>query len=82
MFKSMNCENLRETSQKIIVDTFAPRSSLTGDNRKRRGSRRPKGERKRRGEKKKGGERRKGGEGRKGGERRRKSHSIWDGIRN
>jgi len=70
MFKSMNCENLRETSQKIIVDTFAPRSSVTGDNRKRRGSRRPKGERKRSGQRK------------RGGERKKKSHSIWDGIRN
>jgi len=58
MFKSMDCSNLKETSQKIIVDTFAPRSSVTGDKRKRRGSRRQKGDRK------------------------RKSHSIWDGIRN
>ena len=24
MFKSMDCDNLRETSQKMIVDTFAP----------------------------------------------------------
>ena len=24
MFKSMDCDNLRETSQKIIVETFAP----------------------------------------------------------
>lgn len=76
MFKSMNCENLRETSQKIIVDTFAPRSSITGDKRKRRGSRRPKGERK------KDGERKKGAENKRGRERKKKSHSIWDGIRN
>ena len=72
----MNCENLRETSQKIIVDTFAPRSSITGDKRKRRGSRRPKGERK------KDGERKKGAENKRGRERKKKSHSIWDGIRN
>ena len=25
MFKSMDCDNLKETSQKMIVDTFAPR---------------------------------------------------------
>merc|ERR1719167_881221 len=70
MFKSMNCENLKETSQKIIVDTFAPISSVTGDKRKRRGSRRPKGERKRSGQRK------------RGGEKKKKSPSIWDGIRN
>ena len=28
MFKSMDCDNLRETAQKIIVDTFAPVSSM------------------------------------------------------
>ena len=28
MFKSMDCDNLRETSQKIIVDTFAPVTSM------------------------------------------------------
>ena len=43
MFKQMNCENLRETSQKMIVETFAP-STLGGhegnaDLRSRRGSR-------------------------------------------
>merc|ERR1719228_969076 len=43
MFKSMNCDNLKETSQKIIVDTFAPRSSIIGEKRKRRGSRGQKG---------------------------------------
>jgi len=36
MFKSMDCDNLKETSQKMIVDTFAPRQ----DSRRRRGSRR------------------------------------------
>jgi len=40
MFKSMDCNNLRETSQKIIVDTFAPIASVTGEHRRRRGSRR------------------------------------------
>lgn len=39
MFKSMDCDNLKETSQKMIVDTFAPRP---GDKRRRRGSRRNK----------------------------------------
>ena len=28
MFKSMDCDNLRETSQKIIVETFAPVSGM------------------------------------------------------
>ena len=28
MFKEMNCENLKETSQKMIVDTFAPASGV------------------------------------------------------
>jgi len=37
MFKSMDCDNLKETSQKMIVDTFAPRQQ---DKRRRRGSRR------------------------------------------
>jgi len=58
MFKSMDCNNLKETSQKMIVDTFTPRSSINGEKRKRRGSLRQKGE------------------------KRKKSHSIWDGIRN
>lgn len=40
MFKSMNCDNLMETSQKMIVDTFAPRRQ--SDKRRRRGSRRAK----------------------------------------
>lgn len=40
MFKSMDCDNLRKTSQKIIVDTFAPVASVTGEHRRRRGSRR------------------------------------------
>lgn len=40
MFKSMNCDNLMETSQKMIVDTFAPRHQ--SDKRRRRGSRRAK----------------------------------------
>jgi len=40
MFKSMNCDNLKETSQKMIVDTFAPRPR--SDKRRRRGSRRAK----------------------------------------
>lgn len=41
MFKQMNCENLRETSQKMIVDTFAPASMDKDDPelRSRRGSR-------------------------------------------
>ena len=43
MFKSMDCDNLRETSQKMIVDTFAPSSSMRGGagagGRRRRGSR-------------------------------------------
>jgi len=42
MFKSMDCDNLKETSQKMIVDTFAPRRP---DNRRRRGSRRGKSRR-------------------------------------
>jgi len=44
MFKSMDCDNLKETSQKIIVDTFAPaptqKGKKGGDNRKRRAHRR------------------------------------------
>jgi len=36
MFKSMDCSNLKETSQKIIVDTFAPVSSVARDTRRRR----------------------------------------------
>jgi hypothetical protein len=43
MFKQMNCENLRETSQKILVETFAPESlgAHVGNRelRSRRGSR-------------------------------------------
>jgi len=44
MFKKMDCSNLKETSQKMIQDAFAPRS-LSGagrgrDSRSRRGSRR------------------------------------------
>lgn len=41
MFKKMDCSNLKETSQKMIQDAFAPRSSQQGttDSRKRRGSR-------------------------------------------
>ena len=43
MFKQMNCENLRETSQKMIVDTFAPSSMNKDDGNpelpSRRGSR-------------------------------------------
>jgi len=37
MFKEMNCDNLKETSQKMIVDTFAPSA---GGRRSRRRSRR------------------------------------------
>ena len=39
MFKEMNCDNLKETSQKMIVDTFAP-SSLGNDGNPNRRSRR------------------------------------------
>jgi len=40
MFKKMDCSNLKETSQKMIQDAFAPRSIVEGsDSRKRRGSR-------------------------------------------
>jgi hypothetical protein len=43
MFKQMNCENLRETSQKMIVETFAPATFGGGEGnpelRSRRGSR-------------------------------------------
>lgn len=42
MFKSMDCTNLKETSQKMIVDTFAPKRP---DTRRRRGSRRGKSRR-------------------------------------
>ena len=41
----MDCDNLRKTSQKIIVDTFAPIVSVTGEHRRRRGSRRQRGSR-------------------------------------
>jgi hypothetical protein len=43
MFKQMNCENLKETSQKMIVETFAPSGVDKDDGnpelRSRRGSR-------------------------------------------
>jgi len=38
MFKSMDCDNLKETSQKMIVEPFAPPRP---DKRRRRGSRNP-----------------------------------------
>ena len=38
MFKEMNCDNLKETSQKMIVDTFAPASGVAHiETRTRRG---------------------------------------------
>ena len=39
MFKEMNCDNLKETSQKMIVDTFAPSSASSSRRRSRRRSR-------------------------------------------
>ena len=64
MFKSMDCDNLRETSQKMIVDTFAPGTSRRGGSgRRRRGSR--------------GGKTRAPGEKR---HRNKSHVSIWDGI--
>jgi len=42
MFKSMDCNNLRETSQKMIVDTFAPGVRSRNTLRRRRGSKRTK----------------------------------------
>merc|ERR1711976_286137 len=47
MFKSMDCDNLRETSQKMIVDTFAPRTSGRDIGRRRRGSRGSRGSKRR-----------------------------------
>jgi len=64
MFKSMDCDNLRETSQKMIVDTFAPGTSRRGGSgRRRRGSR--------------GSKTRASGERR---HRNKSHVSIWDGI--
>lgn len=67
MFKSMDCDNLRETSQKIIVDTFAPVTNMgetQRDRRRRRGSRqREAGERRHK-------------------QRRQPPVSIWHGILN
>lgn len=40
MFKEMNCDNLKETSQKMIVDTFAPARQGNDGNPDRRARRR------------------------------------------
>jgi len=67
MFKSLNCDDLKETSQKMIVDTFAPRMGRK-KKRDKRGRRRAEqgGTQKTRKRKRRNG---------------KKIASIWDGIR-
>merc|ERR1719483_1102883 len=68
MFKSLNCDDLKETSQKMIVDTFAPRKGV---------SRKKKGEKRRRRAEERGTQLTRKIKRRNG----KKTASIWDGIR-